>query len=257
MSFPAFAAKRGARSTARGGARPGRRQDRAAGEAEIDRTAEFPWDVYEELVRADLQAVQAAAGRRDRDGDRHRGGRPGLRLVVADPGGGNKLGTVPGCCSPRARTSRPGTSVPVALGEAMFSYALSEPEAGSDAGHEDQGGAYRLRLRAERGEAMDHQRRGVEVLHGDGGHRSLGGPRQGFRRSCSRTAIRASPSGRPSTSWHQRLADPGAVLRRLRDPGVPADRRRRRGHALAYPCASAGAGARPGEADGDAGTASS
>jgi alkylation response protein AidB-like acyl-CoA dehydrogenase len=25
--------------------------------AEIDRTSEFPWDVYEELVKADLQAV--------------------------------------------------------------------------------------------------------------------------------------------------------------------------------------------------------
>ena len=28
--------------------------------AEIDRTSEFPWDVYEALVKADLQAVRDA-----------------------------------------------------------------------------------------------------------------------------------------------------------------------------------------------------
>ena len=30
--------------------------------ADIDRTSEFPWDVYEALVKADLQAVHIPSG---------------------------------------------------------------------------------------------------------------------------------------------------------------------------------------------------
>src|ERR1700744_5009295 len=59
--------------------------------ADIDRTAEFPWDVYEALVKADFHAVHIpeayGGGGRARRGTRHRGGRPGMRDVLADPGG--------------------------------------------------------------------------------------------------------------------------------------------------------------------------
>jgi len=54
----------------------------------------------------------------------------GLRVVLADSGV-NKLGTCR-CCS-RARTSSSGATAAGARREAMFSYALSEPEAASDA----------------------------------------------------------------------------------------------------------------------------
>jgi alkylation response protein AidB-like acyl-CoA dehydrogenase len=36
--------------------------------AEIDRTSEFPWDVYEALVKADLQAVHIPEARNLRNG---------------------------------------------------------------------------------------------------------------------------------------------------------------------------------------------
>jgi alkylation response protein AidB-like acyl-CoA dehydrogenase len=105
--------------------------------AEIDRTSEFPWDVYEALVKADLQAVhipEAYGG----------GGADAIAtaIVIEEVARAcassslipavNKLGTVPLLLA-ASEDVKARYLAPVARGEAMFSYALSEPEAGSDA----------------------------------------------------------------------------------------------------------------------------
>ena len=77
----------------------------------------------------------------------------------------NKLGTMPLLLAGSEELKRRYLT-PVAAGEAMFSYCLSEPEAGSDAAAmTDPGRAGRRRLRPQRRQAVDHQRRGVGVLH--------------------------------------------------------------------------------------------
>ena len=105
--------------------------------AEIDRTGEFPWDVYEALVRADLHAVhipEAYGG----------GGADAIAaaIVIEEVARAcassslipsvNKLGTMPLILA-ASKEVKARYLTPVARGEAMFSYALSEPEAGSDA----------------------------------------------------------------------------------------------------------------------------
>jgi alkylation response protein AidB-like acyl-CoA dehydrogenase len=105
--------------------------------ADIDQTGEFPWDVYEALVKADLQAVhipQAYGG----------AGADAIATVIVIEEVAracassslipavNKLGTVPLLLAASADV-KAAYLPPVARGEAMFSYALSEPEAGSDA----------------------------------------------------------------------------------------------------------------------------
>ena len=106
--------------------------------AEIDRTAEFPWDVYESLVKADFHAVHIPEAYGGAGGDAL-----AAALVIEEVARAcatsslipavNKLGTMPlllGASEEVKQRYLP----PVARGEAMFSYALSEPEAGSDAG---------------------------------------------------------------------------------------------------------------------------
>ncbi|MEU6713175.1 acyl-CoA dehydrogenase family protein [Nonomuraea sp. NPDC046802] len=105
--------------------------------AEADENEEFSWEVYKALVAADLHAVHIP--------ERYEGaGADALATVIVIEEVAracassslipavNKLGTVPLLLSAseelKARYLRP-----VAKGEAMFSYALSEPEAGSDA----------------------------------------------------------------------------------------------------------------------------
>jgi alkylation response protein AidB-like acyl-CoA dehydrogenase len=105
--------------------------------AEIDRTSEFPWDVYEALVKADLHAVhipEAYGG----------GGADAIAaaIVIEEVARAcassslipsvNKLGTMPLILA-ASEEVKATYLPPVARGEAMFSYALSEPEAGSDA----------------------------------------------------------------------------------------------------------------------------
>jgi alkylation response protein AidB-like acyl-CoA dehydrogenase len=105
--------------------------------AEIDRTAEFPWDVYEALVKADFHAVHIPEAYGGAGGDAL-----AAAIVIEEVARAcaasslipavNKLGTVPlllGGSEDVKRRFLP----PVARGEAMFCYALSEPEAGSDA----------------------------------------------------------------------------------------------------------------------------
>ncbi|MCW2904762.1 MAG: acyl-CoA dehydrogenase domain protein [Streptosporangiaceae bacterium] len=105
--------------------------------AEVDETSEFPEDVLAALVQADLHAVhipEAYGG----------AGADALATVIVIEEVAracassslipsvNKLGTVPILLSGSEELKKRYLS-PVARGEAMFSYALSEAEAGSDA----------------------------------------------------------------------------------------------------------------------------
>ena len=105
--------------------------------AEVDATEEFPWDVYEALRRAELHATHIP--------EEYGGvGADSLAtcIVIEEVARAccasslipavNKLGTVPLLLS--ASDDLKKQVLPkVASGEAMFSYALSEREAGSDA----------------------------------------------------------------------------------------------------------------------------
>ncbi|QFY06355.1 acyl-CoA dehydrogenase [Nonomuraea phyllanthi] len=105
--------------------------------AAADETEEFSWDVYKALVSADLHAVHIP--------EQYGGaGADALATVIVIEEVAracassslipavNKLGTVPLLLS-ASEELKSRYLAPVASGEAMFSYALSEPEAGSDA----------------------------------------------------------------------------------------------------------------------------
>jgi alkylation response protein AidB-like acyl-CoA dehydrogenase len=105
--------------------------------AEVDRTGEFPWDVYEALVKADVQAVHIPVAYGGAGADAI-----ATVIVIEEVARAcassslipavNKLGTVPLLLA-ASEDVKATYLPPVARGEAMFSYALSEPEAGSDA----------------------------------------------------------------------------------------------------------------------------
>jgi alkylation response protein AidB-like acyl-CoA dehydrogenase len=105
--------------------------------AEVDQTSEFPWDVYEALVKADLQAVHIPEAYGGAGADAI-----ATVIVIEEVARAcassslipavNKLGTVPLLLA-ASEEVKARYLAPVARGEAMFSYALSEPEAGSDA----------------------------------------------------------------------------------------------------------------------------
>jgi alkylation response protein AidB-like acyl-CoA dehydrogenase len=105
--------------------------------AEIDETGEFPWDVYEALKAADLHATHVP--------EEYGGvGADALATVIVIEEVAracassslipavNKLGTVPLLIS-ASEELKQAYLRPLAEGKGMFSYALSEPEAGSDA----------------------------------------------------------------------------------------------------------------------------
>ncbi|MEP6695468.1 MAG: acyl-CoA dehydrogenase [Pseudonocardiales bacterium] len=105
--------------------------------AEIDATAEFPWDVYEILRQADLHAIHIPE-------EYFGAGADSIATVIVIEElarvcassslipAVNKLGTMPLLLS--ASEELKAEVLPqVARGEAMFSYAMSEREAGSDA----------------------------------------------------------------------------------------------------------------------------
>lgn len=105
--------------------------------AEIDATGEFPWDVYHTLVAAGFHAIHIPEAYDGMGGDNL-----ASALVVEEIArvcgssslipAVNKLGTTPILVG--AGEELKARYLPeVASGEAMFSYALSEPEAGSDA----------------------------------------------------------------------------------------------------------------------------
>ncbi len=105
--------------------------------AEVDQTGEFPWDVHDALVKADLHAVHIPEGYGGAGADAL-----ATVIVIEEVARAcaasslipavNKLGTVPLLLA-ASEEVRQRYLPPVARGEAMFSYALSEPEAGSDA----------------------------------------------------------------------------------------------------------------------------
>ncbi|MGF7237896.1 MAG: acyl-CoA dehydrogenase family protein [Frankia sp.] len=107
---------------------------RAAG---IDEAAEFPWDVYEALRAADLHAVHIPEAYEGAGADALAGS-----IVVEEVArvcmssslipAVNKLGTMGMILAGSEELKRRYLPL-VARGEAMFSYALSEREAGSDA----------------------------------------------------------------------------------------------------------------------------
>ena len=103
--------------------------------AEVDRTSEFPWDVYEALVKADLQAVHIPEAYGGAGADAI-----ATVIVIEEVARAcsssslipavNKLGTVPLLLA-ASEEVKARYLAPVARGEAMFSYALSEAGAGS------------------------------------------------------------------------------------------------------------------------------
>ena len=105
--------------------------------AEIDETGEFPWDVYEALRKADLHAVHIPEEYGGAGADSI-----ATAIVIEEVArvcaasslipAVNKLGTMPLLLS-ASEELKQEVLPPVASGEAMFSYALSEREAGSDA----------------------------------------------------------------------------------------------------------------------------
>ncbi len=105
--------------------------------AEIDESGEFPWDVHEALAKAELTAVHIPEAYGGAGADAI-----ATVIVIEEVARAcassslipavNKLGTVPLLLAGSEELKQTYLP-PVARGEAMFSYALSEPEAGSDA----------------------------------------------------------------------------------------------------------------------------
>src|SRR6202522_1250257 len=98
--------------------------------ADVDRTSEFPWDVYEALVKADLHAVHIPESYGGGGADAI-----ATAIVIEEVARAcassslipavNKLGTMPLLMS-ASEELKQRFLPPVARGEAMFCYALSE-----------------------------------------------------------------------------------------------------------------------------------
>ena len=105
--------------------------------AKVDQSAEYPWEAHDALVKADLHAVHIPEAYGGPGADALAG-----VIVIEEVArvcassslipAVNKLGTMPLLLS-ASEDLKQRYLPPVARGEAMFSYALSEPEAGSDA----------------------------------------------------------------------------------------------------------------------------
>ena len=102
--------------------------------AEIDESGEFPWDVFEALAKNDFAAVHIPEAYGGAGADAI-----ATAIVIEEVARAcaasslipavNKLGTVPLLLA-GSEELKQRYLPPVARGEAMFSYALSEPEAG-------------------------------------------------------------------------------------------------------------------------------
>jgi alkylation response protein AidB-like acyl-CoA dehydrogenase len=105
--------------------------------AKVDQYAEFPQEAHDALVKADLHAIHIPEAYGGAGGDAI-----ATAIVIEEVARAcassslipavNKLGTVPLLLA-ASEELKQRYLPPVATGEAMFSYALSEPEAGSDA----------------------------------------------------------------------------------------------------------------------------
>jgi alkylation response protein AidB-like acyl-CoA dehydrogenase len=105
--------------------------------AEVDESGEFPWDIYEVLAKADFAAVHIPEAYGGAGADAI-----ATAIVIEEVARAcaasslipavNKLGTVPLLLA-GSEELKQHYLPPLARGEAMFSYAMSEPEAGSDA----------------------------------------------------------------------------------------------------------------------------
>src|SRR5215471_9486885 len=114
--------------------------------AEVDESGEFPWDVHDALAKAELTGVHIPEAYGGSGADAI-----ATSIVIEEVARAcassslipavNKLGTVPLLLAGSEEVKQRYLP-PVARGEAMFCYALSEPEAGSD--------AVAMRTRAER-----------------------------------------------------------------------------------------------------------
>ena len=133
----------------------------------------------------------------------------------------NKLGTMPLLLAGSAELKR-ATCRRWPRGEAMFSYCLSEPEAGSDAAAMTHpGGARRRRLGAQRRQALDHQRRRLRVLHRVRRHRP--GARS---RGISAFVVEKADPGVSFGAPEKKLGIKGSPTREvyLDNVRIPADR---------------------------------
>ena len=104
--------------------------------AEVDAAGEFPWDVYEVLRKADLHAVHIPEEYGGAGADAVAGAIVIEEVARACASSSliplaTKLGTTPLLLAGSAELERQ-VLPPVAAGDAMFSYALSERDAGSD-----------------------------------------------------------------------------------------------------------------------------
>jgi alkylation response protein AidB-like acyl-CoA dehydrogenase len=105
--------------------------------AEVDESGEFPWDVFEALAKNDFAAVHIPEAYGGAGADAI-----ATAIVIEEVARAcaasslipavNKLGTMPLLLA-GSEELKQRYLPPVARGEAMFSYALSEPGAGSDA----------------------------------------------------------------------------------------------------------------------------
>jgi len=196
--------------------------------AEVDRTGEFPWDVYEALVKADLHAVHIPVAYGGAGADAI-----AAVIVIEEVARAcassslipavNKLGTVPLLLAASEEVKAAYLPL-VARGEAMFSYALSEPEAGSDAA------AMKTRaVRSADGYVLNGVKRwitnaGVSKYYTVMAVTDPSAGPDGISAFVPEDGDPGFSFGAPEQARHQGLAHPGAVLRQLRDPGLPASR---------------------------------
>jgi alkylation response protein AidB-like acyl-CoA dehydrogenase len=136
LEFPAFALTR-EHEALRESVRQLADEQIAPHAARVDQAAEFPQEAHDALVKADLQAVHIPEIYGGAGADAI-----ATVIVIEEVARAcassslipavNKLGTVPLLLSATEHLKQRYLP-PVASGQAMFSYALSEPEAGSDA----------------------------------------------------------------------------------------------------------------------------